>query len=104
MLFRSEGLYDVASARLQACAAENRSPSLHGFLDQSVSTPRLMEALRSLRTPRHLFRFLYRLLVNHCNAHTDENPAWHISSELFESTLAVYLRDQDAFDRGVGAG
>lgn len=100
----AEGLYDVASARLQACAARDHSPSLQAFLDPSISSQRLMEALRSLRTPRHLFRFIYRLLVNHCNAHTDEKPEWNISPELFESTLAVYLRDQDAFDRGVGAG
>ena len=45
---------------------------------------------------------MYRLLVAHCNAHTDDEPAWQISSEMFESTLAVYRREQDAFDRGVG--
>ena len=54
--------------------------------------------------PRRLFKFLYRLLVVHCNAHSDENPVWQISPETFEATLALYLRDQDAFDRGVGAG
>ena len=64
----------------------------------------MIEAFRSLRVPRHLFKFLYRLLVAHCNAFTDENPAWTISSEMFESTLAVYLRDQDQVDRGLRAG
>ena len=56
----------------------------------------------TLRVPRHLFKFMYRLLVAHCNAYTDDDPAWQISSEMFESTLAVYRREQDAFDRGVG--
>jgi hypothetical protein len=57
-----------------------------------------------LRVPRHLFKFLYRLLVAHCTAHTDERPVWQISKEAFEATLAVYRRDQDAVDRGLQAG
>ncbi len=44
---------------------------------------------------------MYRLFVAHCNAYTDEAPAWKISGERFESTLALYGRDQDAFDRGL---
>jgi hypothetical protein len=51
-----------------------------------------------------MFKFMYRLLVGHCNAHTDENPVWQVSSNLFEATLAVYARDQDAVDRGLRAG
>ena len=54
--------------------------------------------------PRHLFKFMYRLFTAHCNAYTEEQPAWKISGATFESVLALYLRDQDAFDRGVGAG
>ncbi|NIP85223.1 MAG: hypothetical protein GTO03_06550, partial [Planctomycetales bacterium] len=46
----------------------------------------------------------YRLLVAHCNAHTDENPVWQISSEMYESVLAVYTREQDQVDRGLRAG
>ncbi len=63
-----------------------------------------MDAFRGLRVPRHLFKFMYRLMVAHCNAYTDESPCWKISSERFESTLALYSRDQDAFDRGLKAG
>ena len=97
-----EALYDVANARIRACAEAGRSPSLRDFFDGAVSDQRLIEALRLLRVPRHLFKFMYRMLVAHCNAYTDESPAWTISSELFESTLAVYRRQQDAMDRGSG--
>ncbi len=69
-----------------------------------MSDRRLIEALRALRVPRHLFKFMYRLFVAHSNAYTDENPQWKISAETFESVLALYQRDQDAFDRGAGAG
>ena len=99
-----EALYDVANARLKACAADGRSPSLRDLFDDGVDDRRLITALRSLRVPRHLFKFLYRAFVAHSSAHTDENPAWKISGETFESVLALYQRDQDAFDRGMGAG
>jgi hypothetical protein len=99
-----EALYDVAGARIRACASDGASPGLQDLFDQSLSRQRLIEALRSLRVPRHLFKFMYRLLVAHCNAHTDQEPVWKISPETFESTLAVYQRDQDALDRGLGPG
>jgi len=100
----AESLWDVAAARLRACSDQERSLSLRAFFADTIPDARLRDALRSLRTPRHLFRFLYRLLVNHCNAHTDDRPCWKIEVDNFEATLAVYLREQDAFDRGVGAG
>lgn len=98
-----QSLYDVANARLKACAAQGRTPSLAELFEDSVGESRLVSALRSLRVPRHLFKFLYRLFVTHTNAHTDEAPVWKISGETFETVLALYQRDQDAFDRGVGA-
>ncbi|MDZ4821261.1 MAG: hypothetical protein SGJ20_20055 [Planctomycetota bacterium] len=98
-----EALYDVANARIRACAVNGATPSILDLLDQSISDRQLIDALRSLRVPRHLFKFLYRVLVAHCNAHTDDQPVWRIPAALFDSTLALYRRDQDAFDRGVGA-
>ncbi len=99
-----EALYDVASARLKACAMPGNSPSLRDLFDPAISDRRLVEAFRGLRVPRHLFKFMYRLMVAHCNAFTDEEPSWTISSDRFESVLALYSRDQDAFDRGLRAG
>ena len=81
-----------------------QSPALRELFDDSIDDPRLIDAFRSLRVPRHLFKFMYRLFVAHCNAYTDEAPSWKISSERFESVLALYSRDQDAFDRGLRAG
>jgi hypothetical protein len=99
-----EALFDVATARLKACALPGRSPALRDLFDDSINDARLTAAFRGLRVPRHLFKFMYRLFVAHCNAHTDEAPSWKISSERFESVLALYSRDQDAFDRGLRAG
>jgi hypothetical protein len=99
-----EALFDVASARIKACAAPGSSPTLRELFDPSISERRLVDAFRGLRVPRHLFKFMYRLFVAHANAYTDEEPCWTISSERFESVLALYSRDQDAFDRGLRAG
>jgi len=99
-----EALYDIANVRIKACAADGKSPTLRDLFDPSITDQRLIDSMRQLRVPRHLFKFIYRLLVAHCNAHTDDAPAWQISRETFESTLAVYQRDQDAFDRGMGTG
>ncbi len=99
-----EALYDVANARLQACAANGKKPSFRELFDPSVSDRRLIDALRLLRVPRHLFKFLYRAFVAHCNSHTDEDPVWQIDSATFESILALYQRDQDAFERGLAQG
>jgi hypothetical protein len=99
-----EALYDVATARLNACAKPGARPNLSDLFDPGVTQQRMIEAFRTLRVPRRLFKFLHGVIVAHCNAHTDQNPSWKIAPTLFESTLALSLRDQDAFDRGVGAG
>jgi hypothetical protein len=104
LAWTGQSLYDVANARIKACAENNQSPSLAELFNPEVAPQRLMNAFAGLRVPRHLFKFMYRLFTEHCNAHSDENPVWQITAGTFEATLAVYQRDQDAFDRGVGAG
>ena len=99
-----EALYDLANARIRSCGIDDQEPVLRSLLDDSITDQRLIDAFRALRVPRHLFKFLYRLLVAHCNAHTDERPVWRVPKETFEATLAVYSRDQDAVDRGLQAG
>jgi hypothetical protein len=93
-----QSLYDMVNARIAACAAEGSSPKV-ADLFADVDTHRLIDAFAGLRVPRHLFKFMYRLFTAHCNAHTEEQPVWKISSGTFESVLALCLHDQDAFDR-----
>lgn len=102
LAWTGQSLWDVANARLAACAVEGNTPTLRAILDEDVTDGRLLEVMQSLRVPRHLFKFLYRLMVAHTNAHTDDAPVWRISSATFETTLALYHRDREAFDRGRG--
>jgi hypothetical protein len=104
LAWTGQSLYDVANARIKACAADGQSPSISALFSPEVNSQRLIGAFAGLRVPRHLFKFMYRLFTEHCNSHSDESPVWQISSGTFEAVLAVYQRDQDAFDRGVGAG
>ncbi|MGA0038807.1 MAG: hypothetical protein ACO3NZ_03070, partial [Pirellulales bacterium] len=96
-----ETLYDIASMRVRAASVGDTPATLAAFFDASVDKRRLLDGLRTVRVPRQLFKFLYRLLVSHCHAHTSEQPVYTIPIERFDSVLAVYCRDQDAFDRGL---
>lgn len=99
-----EALYDMANARIRACAVDGTQPQLRDWFEAQVTDQRLIDGFRRLRVPRHLFKFLYRLVANHCNAHSEREPVWKISESTFDSTLALYLRDLDAADRGLGVG
>ena len=96
-----ETLYDIASQRVKAASAGTPPATLAQLFEPAVDQRRLLDGLRSVRVPRHLFKFLYRLLVAHCHAHTDEQPVYTIPLERFDTVLAVYRRDQEAFDRGL---
>ena len=93
LAWTGEALFDVANARLRACAVNGKKPNIGEFFDESVTHERLLDGFRSLRVPRHLHKFLYRLLVAHCNSHTDDEPDWKIRKDRFESELALYERE-----------
>ncbi len=85
-----EALYDLLASRMKACAVSGTSPSPRRFFASDVSEGRLIAALQSLRTPRNVFRYLYQLIAEHCKRYRSEAPNYEISSELFESNLALY--------------
>jgi hypothetical protein len=89
-----EALFDVVVARMQGCANPGTHPSITAMLDSTISEQRLLAAFQSLRTPRSLFRFLYKLVTEHCKRHRSVEPQFQISTEVFESTLAVHLSEQ----------
>jgi hypothetical protein len=111
-------LYDLASDRLRACrtvpsangsASTSDEPSADGprlrrFVDETITDDYLKDALGNLRTPRHLFKFLHRLIEEHCHRHTEDQPRWTIDHDTFRTTFSSYMRDLEAFDRGYGHG
>ncbi|MBM4074493.1 MAG: hypothetical protein FJ267_02465 [Planctomycetes bacterium] len=101
-----ESLYDLANDRIRA-SNNSQSPSatkLKDWFEEAVTEPELVSTLARLRVPRHLFKFLHRLLVEHCHRYTDESPRWNIGRETLHAVMAVYMRDLEAYDRGLGTG
>ncbi|TWT73099.1 hypothetical protein [Allorhodopirellula solitaria] len=88
-----ESLYDLARARMRACAAEGQSPEPRDLFEDSLSYEKMLVSFESLRVPRHLFRFLYRVVADHCNRFTDSDPQFKIEKSTFETVLAVYTRE-----------
>ncbi|HWE36187.1 MAG TPA: hypothetical protein VG406_06410 [Isosphaeraceae bacterium] len=101
-------LYDLATDRLRACRAEPSAdgdgPRLRQFVDDSIADETLKDALGNLRTPRQLFKFLHRLLEEHCHRHTEDQPRWSVDPDTFRTTYSAHMRDLEAFDRGYGHG
>ena len=101
-------LYDLAGDRLRACASEPSAngggPRLRQLIDETISDDSLKDSLGNLRTPRQLFKFLHRLLEEHCHRHTEDSPRWSVDADTFRTTYTAYLRDLEAFDRGYGHG
>jgi len=96
-----QSLYDLANDRIRSCSQKS-GVKIDDFFDPSISRKRLELAFEQLRVPRHLFKFLYRIIMSHVNAHSDGDPVWQISPSRFETELALYLNDRRASERNVG--
>ena len=100
-----ESLYDVAQDRLRACTEPSAdSPYLRSLFDEAITETELLGVFARFRVPRHLFKFLHSLIVEHCNRYTEASPSWRINRETLQSTLALSLRDLQEFDQGRGTG
>lgn len=97
-----QSLYDLANARVVACA-DGKPASLRGLFEESVTDQRLIDAFAEMRVPRHLFKFLHRVMVAHCQSYVDSSPVWQIGPSTFETQLAVYRRDKEAVDKGLAS-
>jgi hypothetical protein len=113
-----ESLFDMATNRIRACQPEGiasrpaagvreanaQQITIRDFFEEDVSREDLIARFAKLRVPRHLFRFLYRLLTEHCNRATEDQPSWKISRRTLETIIDTYSRELEAFDRGLGTG
>jgi DNA-binding NtrC family response regulator len=95
----------VESARRRV-AARIETARPHGLLGSHPAMRRVLDLVaRVAATPATVLvtgeSGTGKSLVAHCHSHTDEQPVWRIPLERFERELAVFRRDQDAFDRGL---
>jgi hypothetical protein len=101
-----QALYDLANDRLTACSrgVASEGGKLRELFEETLPTSDLVNAFEKLRVPRHLFKFLYRLITDHCHAHGSDFPSFQIGAATFQATLAVYLRDLRSLDAGIAVG
>lgn len=99
-----QSLFDIASDRLNACRSRTASEgrlSLQDLFSPEISKEELISSLDHIRVPRHLFKFLHRLIVDHCNAFTDDDPQWKFTRATFHACRAVYLKEQETLAASV---
>ncbi|RLS56818.1 MAG: hypothetical protein DWH91_05770 [Planctomycetota bacterium] len=100
-----QALFDIVNDRIRACAKLSEKPvSVRDFFASTITDPELISIFDRLRAPRHLFKFMYRVVVEHCSKYTDDKPVWQIQPETLQSSLALFLRDLEAIDRKTGIG
>lgn len=105
LCWTGQGLYDVANDRIRACSqSPAQAESIRQLFADSISEMELISTFDRLRAPRHLFKFLYRLLIDHCSKYTEDQPEWKIQRETLQSSLALFLRDLEAYDQKLGTG
>ncbi|MCA8989708.1 MAG: hypothetical protein KDA78_18820 [Planctomycetaceae bacterium] len=103
LAWSGQSLYDMTNDRIKACSEKSDQPaSMQQLFADDVSRDMLIDTFSRLRVPRHLFKFLHRLMLDHCSKYTDEEPNWKIARDTIQTTLALYLRDLESFDRGAG--
>jgi hypothetical protein len=106
LTWTGQGLYDIANDRIRACAklAEGSKPGVMDLFEDTIGETEIIGNFDRLRAPRHLFKFLYRLLVDHCSKYTEDKPEWKIKRETLHASLAVFLKDLEAYQQGRGTG
>lgn len=80
-------LYDLCSARLNACrqgAPKDSMISLRDLFADDVTRADLIDALDQMHQPRDAFKFLYQCLAEHCSNATTEDAAFKVSKAVLD--------------------
>ena len=81
-------LYDLCNRRLQACMQDGKEPiELVNLFGDDVNEQDLIEALNQMRQPRDAFKFLYRVIQEHCRNTPDHDAHWQIPKLSLEHII-----------------
>lgn len=96
-------LYDVCSARLNACRAANTDGpiSLRDLFEERVTAQELIDALDQMQQPRDAFKFVYALMHEHCSNLPDDQPEFKISKPVLDSVRKQQFERVSGMLRGV---
>jgi hypothetical protein len=86
LVWSGSTLYDICNKRLAGCLDSGSTISkLTDLFEADVTTDDVIEALDQMKQPRDAFKFLYRVLQEHCHSASDENPEWRIAKPVLDN-------------------
>lgn len=95
-------LYDLCSRRLQACREEGTEQvALTDLFEEEVTRQDLIDALDQMQQPRDAFKFLYRVIQEHCSNVPHDQPQWRIPRTTLEYVRKEQARRLQDMYRGV---
>ena len=95
-------LYDVCTARLNACREEGAEPiSIIELFGDGVTRQDIVDALDQMHQPRDAFKFLYQLVQEHCSNIPDDMPSFKIVRPTLDAVRKQQSERMSAMLRGV---
>lgn len=95
-------LYDLCSRRLAACREPDAEPlALIDIFDEQTTRADIIDALDQMQQPRDAFKFLYRVIQEHCSNVTQEEPVWRIPRLTLTTVRKQQSQRVQDFHRGV---
>jgi hypothetical protein len=78
-------LYDLCTARLNACRPAGSSPlNLLDLFAEDVTRADLVDGLDQMHHPRDAFKFLYQCIAEHCSNATSENASFRVPKAVLD--------------------
>ncbi len=94
-------LYDLCSARLQACLAEGAEPiTLLDLFESEVTQDLIVDALDQMHQPRDAFKFVYSVIQEHCRGAPEGAGRFKIPRLTLESVRKAQSQRVQELYRG----
>lgn len=78
-------LYDLCTARVNACRDGDEPMSLTDFFDETVTHQDIVDALDQMQQPRDAFKLMYMVIQEHCAGIPEEKPVWKIPKLVLDN-------------------
>jgi hypothetical protein len=98
-------LYDICTQRLLGCVdTESPVKKMTDLFEEGVTAAELSEALGQMMHPRDAFKFLYRVVQEHCQGSTDGDGQWKIPKLALDHVRKQEAQRMHDFHAGYGPG
>ncbi len=95
-------LYDLCSARLNACRpADAPTVKLTDLFEDDVTSDMLIDALDQMHQPRDAMKFLYAVIQEHCRLVPQEQAVFQIARLTLEQVRRAQAQRVQDFSRGL---